>query len=97
MVGCPKYRRRVLGGRMAVRCGELLEQIADKHGCEIVAKEVMPDHVQLFVQVGATDAREAVARAFTGPSAPVICAEFACLRRLANVMWLPWYFAALVG
>jgi putative transposase len=26
LVWCPKYRRRILGGRVAARCGELLEQ-----------------------------------------------------------------------
>ena len=31
VVWCPKYRRRILGGRVARRCGELLEQIADEH------------------------------------------------------------------
>ena len=52
LVWCPKYRRRVLGGRVAARCGELLVQIAGEHGWEIVAAEVMPDHVHLFVRVG---------------------------------------------
>lgn len=56
VVWCPKYRRRVLGGRVAARCGELVEQTAAEHGWEIVAKEVMPDHVHLFVRVGPTDA-----------------------------------------
>lgn len=42
LVWCPKYRRRVLAGRVAARCGELLEQIADEHGWEIVAKEGCP-------------------------------------------------------
>lgn len=40
LVWCPKYRRRVLGGRVALRCGELLDQVAAEHGWEIVAKEV---------------------------------------------------------
>jgi putative transposase len=45
LVWCPKYRRRVLGGRVAARCGELVEQIAAENGWEIVAKEVMPASV----------------------------------------------------
>ena len=63
LVGCPRSRRRVLGGRVAARCGELLEQVAAEHGWEVVANEVMPDHVHLFVQVGPTDAPAAVVRA----------------------------------
>lgn len=32
LVWCPKYRRWVLGGRVARRLDELIEQIADVHG-----------------------------------------------------------------
>lgn len=45
---CPKYRRRILGGRVAARCGELLGQVADERGWRIMAKEVMSDQVHLF-------------------------------------------------
>jgi putative transposase len=97
LVWCPKYRRRVLGGRVAVRCGQLLEQIAVEHGGEIVAKEVMPDHVHLFVGVGPTDAPAAVVRAFKGRTARVVRPEFRYLCRFAKVWWFPSYFAASVG
>jgi REP element-mobilizing transposase RayT len=72
LVWCPKYRRRILGGRVAARCGELLEQIAAEHGWQIVAQEVMPDHVHLFVRVGPTDAPASVVRAFKGRTARVL-------------------------
>jgi putative transposase len=48
-VRCPKYQRRVLGGRVASRLGELLEQMAGEYGWQIVAKEV-PDHVHPFAK-----------------------------------------------
>jgi putative transposase len=56
LVWCPKYRRRVLGGRVARRLDELIERIAGERGWQIVAHEVMPDHVHLFVRVGPADA-----------------------------------------
>jgi putative transposase len=97
LVWCPKCRRRILGGRVAARCGELLEQIAAERGWEIVAKEVMPDHVHLFVRVGPTDAPAAVVRAFKDRTARVLRAEFGYLRRFARVLWSPSYFAVSVG
>lgn len=97
LVWCPKYRRRVLGGRVALRCGELLDQVAAEHGWEIVAKEVMPDHVHLFVRVGPTDVPASVVRAFKGRTARVLRDEFPFLRRFAKVLWSPSYFAASVG
>jgi putative transposase len=68
VVWCPKYRRRILGGRVARRCGELLERI--------VAKEIMRDHVHLFVKVGPVDAPAQVARMFKGRTARVLRQEF---------------------
>jgi putative transposase len=97
LVWCPKYRRRILGGRVAARCGELLDQIADEHGWQIVAKEVMPDHVHLFVRVGPTDAAAQVVRAFKGRTARILRQEFPYLRNRAKVLWSPAYFAASVG
>ena len=97
LVWCAKCRRRVLGGRVAARCGELLGQVAGEHGWEIVAKEVMPDHVHLFVRVGPTDAPVAVVRAFKARTARVLRQGFPYLRRFAKVLWSPSYFAASVA
>ena len=99
VVWCPKYRRRTVGGRVARRLSELLEQIADEHAWQIMAKEVMPDHGHLFVRVGPTDAPAQVVRAFKfkGRTARVLRCEFPHLRSHAKVLWSPWYFAASVG
>ena len=98
VVWCPKYRRRILGGgRVAARCGELLERIAGEYGWAIVAKEVRPGHVHLFVRVGPTDAPASVVRAFKGRTARVVRQEFPHLCSHAKVLWSPWYFAASVG
>jgi putative transposase len=91
------YRRRIVGGRVARGCGELLEQIGGEHGWRIVAKEVMPDHVHLFVGVGPTDAAAQVVRALKGRAARVLRREFPHLCNHAKVLWLPSYFAASVG
>ena len=88
---------RVVGGRVAVRCAELLDQIAAEHGGVMVAKEVMPVHVHLFVGVGPADAAAVVVRAFTDRTGRVLRAEFPHLCRFAQVLWSPYYFAASVG
>ncbi|MGB9305183.1 MAG: zinc ribbon domain-containing protein [Mycobacterium sp.] len=45
-----------LGGRVVGRLDERLGQIATEYGGQIVAHEVMPDHVHLLVRVGRADA-----------------------------------------
>jgi len=72
------------------------EQIADEHGWEIVAKEMMPDQVHVFVRVGPADAPASMVRAFKGRSARVLRAEFLYLRWFAKVLWSPSHFAASV-
>jgi len=73
------------------------EQIADERGWQIVAGEVMPEHVHLFVRVGPTEAPAAVVRAFKGCTARVLRQGFPHLRRHMEVLRPPSYFAALVG
>jgi putative transposase len=97
LVWCPKHRRPVLGGRVARRWDELIEQIFGELGWRIVAHDVMPDHVHLFVRVGPTDAPAAVVGAFKGRTAPVLRQVFGQLRNFAKVLWSPVYFAASVG
>ncbi len=96
VVWCLKYRRRVLGGRVARRLDELLGEVAAEHCWEIVASEVMPDHVHIFVRVGPTGSAGAVARLFNGRTSRVLRAEFAWLARLRG-LWSTSHFAASVG
>lgn len=96
VVWCPKYRKRLLGERVAVRLSGLLEEIADDHGWEIVASEVMPDHLHIFVRVRATDSPAEVVRAFKGRTSRALRAEFPWLGR-KRVLWSKSYFAASVG
>jgi putative transposase len=97
LVGCPKYRRPVLGGRVARRLDELIEAIADGHGWRMVAHEVMPDQVHLLVRVGPTDAPAAVVGAFKGRTARVLGQEIPHPRNFAKVLWWLAYLAASVG
>jgi putative transposase len=87
---CPKSRRRVRGGRVAVSCGEVVGQVAGERGREIVATEVIPDRGHVFVGVGPTDAAGSVVQAFKGRASRVLGAEFPDLRRLTKVLWSPW-------
>jgi putative transposase len=51
VVWCPKYRRKVLEGDIAKRCETLIRRTAAKYRAEVIALEVMPDHVHMLVEV----------------------------------------------
>jgi hypothetical protein len=56
--------------------GRAVERVADEHGWQMVATEVMPDHRQLFVRVGPTDAPAQVVWVFKGRTARVLRGSF---------------------
>lgn len=51
VVWCPKYRRRVLDGRIEERLKELIREVISEKGAWPVELEVMPDPVHLLVEV----------------------------------------------
>lgn len=97
VVWCPKYRRPVLDGRVAERLDELIRAKADEHGWEIIALEVMPDHVHLSVKHDPKSSASYVANQFKGLTSRVLRAEFPHLKSQMPTLWSSSYFAASVG
>jgi putative transposase len=96
-VWCPKYRRQVLVGDIADRCEKLIRIKADEHGWKIVALEVMPDHVHLFVKTRPKDSPSFVANQFKGFTSRTLRGEFPSLRSRLPTLWSRSYFVASVG
>ena len=97
VVWCPKYRRPVLQGRTASRLRELIDAKASQNGWRIVACEIMPDHVHLFVKTGPKDSPAHVANQFKGYTSRILRDEFPHLRSRLPTLWSKSYFAATVG
>src|SRR5438093_3426363 len=85
LIFCPKRRRRVLVGPVRERLITLIHETAPEIECEVIALEVMPDHVHLFVSaVPQLAPNELVAR-FKGKSSRVLRQEFPGLRRMPSM------------
>jgi putative transposase len=97
VVWCPKYRRPVLGGQVGQRLDELIRQKADERGWEIIALDVMPDHVHLFVKHDPKASASYVANQFKGFTSRVLRHEFPHLRSKLPTLWSSSYFAASAG
>jgi putative transposase len=97
VVWCSKYRRPVLGGRVADRLEQLIRSKADERGWEIIAVEVMPDHVHLFVKHGPKASASYVANQFKGYTSRRLREEFPHLESKLPTLWSSSYFAASVG
>lgn len=97
VVWCPKYRRSVLVDEVAVRCEELIREVCAGHGWGVVALEVMPDHVHLFVRPDPKSAPSFVAGQVKGRTSRLLREEFPALRKRLPTLWSSSYFVASVG
>ncbi len=94
---CPKYRRAVLVDGVADRLKELLAEKAAELEMSVLAMEVMPDHVHLFIE---SDPRWAVAEIVNrlkGYTSRVLRSEFRQLRSRLPTLWSRSYYAGTVG
>jgi putative transposase len=81
LVSIPRYRKKVLVGPIEARLKEILAEIATQYGFEILAVEVMPDHVHLFVSAPPKFSPAEIVRLFKEITSRKLKKEFESLRR----------------
>lgn len=76
-----------------------VSQFAEKKRWEILAVEVMPDHIHLFVSVPPTIAPCEVVKTFKGQSGRHFLMQHPEFTdpRYDNALWVPLYFVASAG
>ncbi len=100
LVWCPKYRRKILTGAVATRTAEILKEIADRWKLGIIAQEVMPDHIHLFVSAPPKFSPAKLAQLFKGTTSYVLRLEFPELKKKihkAGTFWSPGYYVGTAG
>lgn len=96
-IWCPKYRRKVLQGKIADRLKEILYEKAEELEIEIGSLEVLPDHVHLFVKAKPVHAPQFLANQFKGYSSFLLRKEFPELKRRLPTLWTRSYYVESVG
>jgi putative transposase len=97
VVWCPKYRRKVIGGRMEQRLKEIIAEVIEEKGAWLIEMETMPDHVHLLVEVDPQYGVHKLVKAIKGRSSRVLREEFPWLRSKLPSLWTNSYFVATVG
>jgi putative transposase len=101
LVWCPKYRGGVLTGAVAERLLELIGEIAEMRGFDILASEVMPDHVHLFVAAPPKYSPADLAKLFKGITSRRLHQELSGQIRSKiwkpGTLWSPSYYAGTAG
>ena len=98
-VWIPKYRKQLLKGEIRDFLEELFKEIAREYAFEILAMEIMPDHIHLFVSAPPRYSPSTMAKIFKGVSAKKLFQEFPQLRKEygKNHIWAPSYYVATAG
>jgi putative transposase len=97
VVWCPKYRRKVIGGRVEHRLKEIITEVCDERGAPIVEVETMPDHVHLLVSVDPQYGIHRLVKQIKGRSSRLLRDEFPHLKTRLPTLWTNSYFVATVG
>ena len=99
IVWLPKYRKRILDGRLAQRIEELLRECADMNRWNIEELNVQKDHVHMVLQFRPDVALSKVVQLFKGKSSKIIRHEFPDLKEIywGDSFWADGFFAETVG
>lgn len=97
VVWCPKYRRPVLVDGIDVRTKELIYEICEQIGVEIIESEVMPDHVHLLLEVDPQLGIHRAVKRIKGYTSKVLRDEFPKLKTRIPCLWTNSYFVSTVG
>jgi len=95
-VWCPKRRKKVLVGNVAKRLREILEQVAKEKQVKMLALEIQPDHLHLFVSISPQMVTHKLVKAFKGRSSNILRKEFPSLLKLP-ALWTNSYFVSTAG
>jgi len=99
LVWIPKYRKRILKGRLTIRLEELFAQCAEVNRWKICEISIQVDHVHMLVQIPTTVSVARVVQLFKGGSSRILREEFPELEEFlwGDSFWSDGYFAETVG
>ena len=97
VVWCSKYRRDVLKDGADIRLREIIREVCDESGAELMEMEVMPDHVHLLVDVDPQFGIAKLIRRIKGRSSRELRETFPWVRSRLPSLWTNSYFVSTVG
>ena len=99
LVWIPKYRRRILRGKVAVRLRHYLYEACKINWWWIEEVKVLADHVHVLIQVQPTETVAEVVQKLKGGTSYLLRKEFPELEEFlwGDHFWADGYFAETIG
>lgn len=96
LIWCPKRRRKILVSKLAERLKELIHSKAQELKIQILALEIQPDHLHLFVSCPPQLSANQIAFRLKGYTSRILRQEFPFLLRMPS-LWTRSYFVSTAG
>lgn len=96
IVFCPKYRRKVLGP-LEGELKELFTEKAAQLGLQIIAMEVMPDHVHIFIEGKPSYEPQYIVNQLKGYTSRILRSRHQWLRSRLPTLWTRSYYIGSAG
>lgn len=97
VVWTPKYRRSVLVDGVDERLKVILADLCAETGSDLLALEILPDHVHLLIQVDPQFGIHRFVKLAKGRSSRLLRSEFPWLKSRLPTLWTNSYFVSTVG
>jgi putative transposase len=99
LVWCPKYRHDILTGEVAKALEELLDQVCSERKWTILAREVQPDHIHLFLSIPPSVAVSDAVKILKGTTGRRLFVRFPVLKKRlwGGHLWSPSYYVGTAG
>jgi len=92
-VFCPRYRRKALVGEVEKRLKELLPKVCQEIEVNIVALEIMPDHIHIFLNALPNMSPSDIMAKVKGVTSRTLRQEFEHLHHLPS-LWTRSFFCS---
>ncbi len=99
VVWCPKYRHRVLVDSVAQALSEMINTICKENQWKIIAKEIQPDHIHLFLTIPPAISMAHAMKILKGTTARKLFVAFPDLKKKLwdGHLWSPSYYIGTAG
>ena len=98
IVFIPKYRKEVLvGEKLKEILATIIKGKCEDLKCELLALEIMPDHVHIFVKANPVASPHWIVQQFKGYSPHQLRKEFPTLKSRLPTLWTRSYYCESVG
>src|SRR4030042_3081902 len=94
----PKYRQRVLYGKLRQRIGRILRELCRQRGVELLEGQSMPDHIHMCLSIPPKSSVAHTMGFLKGKSAVRIHRDLLRERRMTGLpFWATGYWVSTVG